>query len=271
LVNNILKPGLKLIGVKTKIRQRLYDLFPKSYDRYVEPFLGTGGVLIGSKPVQYEYGLDLNQYVINYYQILQYEPQAFWETLEGALEPPFYNPKADFATFRYHAIHNENKVSRAVFFYIVTKTCINGIWRLNKKGECNSSYCGTFQGRGFFTEEWFWQVVERIKNVQFAVQDYKTTLSMKYPKSTFIFVDPPYRACKTTYNGVSFSDEDHLDLYHLLCSQPAKWMVTINNDEFTRELYKCFNIHTHEVNYSCSQTNAGRGNKPELIITNYDT
>jgi DNA adenine methylase len=265
----ILKPGLKLIGAKTKIRQTLYDLFPKSYDRYVELFLGTGGVLIGSKLVQYECGFDINTHVINYYKVLQRNPDLFWQLLCDELSS--LETKEDFLYLRQQAVDMTDDIYRAVCFYLVTKTCMNGIWRLNKKGECNSSFCGTFQGRGFFTKEWFDAVVDRIKNVQFEVQDYVKTLSMKYPNSTFIFVDPPYRNCKTTYNGISFSDDDHMKLRDLLVAQPAKWMLTINDDEFVRELYKGFNFHEHTVNYSCSQTNAGRGKKPELIITNYDT
>lgn len=263
----LLKPGLKLIGAKTKIRQRLYDLFPKDYDTYVEPFLGTGGVLIGTPSVDHEYGYDLNTYLINYYKVLQTKPERFWDTLSILRK---YPTKQDFDSFKQAVIQSDDPVLQAVTFYIITKVCMNGIWRLNKKGECNSSYCGTFQGRGFFTEEWFWQVVERIKDVNFEVKDYIQTLQERYIESAFIFADPPYRACKTTYNGISFSDSDHIALRNLLANQQyAKWMVTINDDEFTRNLYKNYNIHAHNVSYSCSQTNAGRGKKPELIITNY--
>ena len=264
----LLKPGLKLIGAKTKIRQRLYDLFPKSYDTYVEPFLGTGGVLIGSKPVMCEFAYDINPHVINYYKVLQEHPYEFWHRFSHLTQQKVNN-KGTFDAYKQGAIEAECQISRAVCFYLVTKTCMNGIWRLNQKGECNSSFCGTFQGRGFFTEAWFNAVVERIKHVIFNVQDFQATLSLDLPKSTFIFVDPPYRACKTTYNGISFSDADHTKLRDLLANQTARWMVTINDDEFTRDLYKDFSIYTHEVSYSCSQTNAGRGAKPELIIRNY--
>jgi DNA adenine methylase len=264
----LLKPGLKLIGAKTKIRQRLYDLFPKDYNTYVEPFLGTGGVLIGSKPATYELAYDINPYVINYYQVLQRFPEMFFSELKHELTTA--TSKIDFEEYKRMAIKAPSPIYQAIAFYIVTKTCINGIWRLNKKGECNSSFCGTFEGRGFFTEAWFQQVVERIKYVKFAVQDYKEVLNQNYADKTFIFIDPPYRACKTTYNGISFSDSDHVVLRNLLAKQRyAKWMLTINDDEFVRDLYRGFNLHTHEVSYSCSQTNAGRGKKPELIITNY--
>lgn len=264
----ILKPGLKLIGAKTKIRQRLYDLFPTNYDTYMEPFLGTGGVLIGSPKKGQEYAFDINPHVINYYQVLKDYPKEFWKLLCNMLIVKA-NDKDDFLWHRTCATECVNDIERAVSFYIVTKTCMNGIWRLNKNGKCNSSYCGTFKGRGFFTEEWFCRIVERVKHVVFDVQDYVDVIKPIYGNETFIFVDPPYRACKTTYNGISFSDADHLRLASLLSRQTCKWMVTINDDEFTRTIYKDYNIYSHDVIYSCSQTNAGRGKKPELIITNY--
>lgn len=264
----LLKPGLKLIGAKTKIRQRLYDLFPKDYDMYVEPFMGTLGVLIGHDPVEHEFAYDLNEHVINYYKVLQNSPDEFWVKLQSWLQFEDQLTKSHFTDLKYDLVRSTDDIERAVYHYLIVKSCWNGILRFNQAGECNSSF-NTFQKRGWFTPEWFWQVVERVKKVKFNVQDYKTTLSIDYPKSAFIFVDPPYRACKTTYNGQKFSDQDHIDLFWLLDELNCKWMLTINDDEFTRDLYKNYNIIAHDVAYSCSQTNSGRGKKPELIVTNY--
>lgn len=45
--------------------------------------------------------------------------------------------------------------------------------------------------------------------------------------------------------------------------------LTNNDHPWINELFQEFNIVKHEIHYNCSQTNAGRGKRPELIITNY--
>jgi DNA adenine methylase len=55
------------------------------------------------------------------------------------------------------------------------------------------------------------------------------------------------------------------------CKQAkGKWLYTINDDEYIRELFKDFNIMNHEVYYGICKTYNGRKDFSELIITNYD-
>ena len=165
--------------------------------------------------------------------------------------------------------------SEAALFYLVTKTCYNGIWRLNEKGECNSSYCGQLNARGFFDEGWFTDVCLRVQDVEFTNMDYSLLLirgwdyQIMHDKSTFIFLDTPYSRCKTTYNAIKWNDEDFIKLERNLQGAPYKWLMTINDNPFIREVFKDYEMVKHKVFYSCSQTPAGRGMKDELLIANY--
>lgn len=280
---SILKPGLKLIGAKTRIRNRLYPYFPY-HAAYIEPFLGTGGVLIGKPKAKVEIVNDLNPQIINYYLTMQERPGNLWHSINRVLHTissvPETHWKEMFLQWRDYLTEDVlqqpllKRLNQATCAYFVNKTCFNGILRFNNKGKCNSSFGKTFKGRGFFTEEYFTQVFQRIKDVQFYHCDYKElfekvkALNLSYP---FVFTDPPYRDCQTVYNGIFFSDGDHQELKERLVNlKNMKWLLTINDDSFVRDLYQESLMVDNKVHYSCSQTAAGRGDKPELLITNYD-
>ena len=45
-----IKTPVSWMGNKTSILHIIYALFPKSYTRYIEPFGGSGAVLLGIYP-----------------------------------------------------------------------------------------------------------------------------------------------------------------------------------------------------------------------------
>lgn len=276
----ILKPGLKLIGAKTKVRDMLYLFFPE-HNYYLEPFMGTAGVLIG-KPRNVgdiEITTDLNEFAINFYCTLQADSERFWSLLQVAHARLLKEEKVFFEWMKGSVVHPHTEPTlRAVYFYLITKHCMNGIWRLNKKGECNSSWCQTVKGRGIFSREWYDAVLNRIRYVNFIYQDYADDLVKSSEiagdsggvLNQFVFFDPPYHACKTTYNGIRWNDLDFYRFKGIVNQLHGKWLLTINDDPFIRDLFKDYEMLEHSVFYSCSQTAAGRGAKAELLIANYE-
>lgn len=88
---------------------------------------------------------------------------------------------------------------------------------------------------------------------------------------SFFFVDPPYY---NTSNDFSASvkkiamEFDHQALHKYLSKLKGKFLLTINDDPYIRELYREFNIIDNKVAYSVSQL-TGKTDVNELIITNY--
>ena len=163
----ILKSPLKLIGAKTKIRDLLYQYFPFSYGDYFEPFMGTAGILIGQQHLvnRFEYTSDTSWYAINFFKQIQSYPEEFWNAYQTGLQYLKIGKKSEFLLLREVVTDSMAcNLQKAVCFYLITKTCMNGIWRLNAKGECNSSYCGTVEGRGFMDRKWFDAIVSRIRS-----------------------------------------------------------------------------------------------------------
>lgn len=274
----ILKPGLKLIGGKIRVRDLLYQHFPY-HTSYVEPFLGSGGVMMGKYKAFEETAGDLNEYLINYYITIRDFPLTFYDRMMDQYGLLLKDPVSNFAHFKEIITTTKDEILKAVLFYLITKHCYNGIWRTNSKGECNSSWGGTVEGRGIFTEKWLKEVSKRVQGVQFIQDDYRNVIK-KAPKNatTFVFLDPPYRqknkdnpeGCVTTYNGLRFTDQDHIDMSIILNKAKYRWMMTINDDELIRELYEKQIIIEHTIFYSCANTPKGRKKTPELIIKNYE-
>jgi DNA adenine methylase len=264
----LLRTPLKLIGGKTHWRDKLYRLFPP-HDVYAEPFLGSAAVLIGKKPLKEEYASDTNKYTINFLINVRDNPELLYSTIRAMhsiWDEPYFQHAKKIVT------QTPNLLLQSAMFYLVTKHSMNGIWRLNKSGQCNSSWCGTTSGRGILTEEWMQAVSERLQKTTLETQDFSQTLTRiaMNPKA-FVFLDPPYLDCRTTYNGQAFARQDFQHLADWLERVDFKWLMTVNDHPVLLDMFAKYHIQKHEVYYSCSQTAAGRGKKGELIITNYET
>lgn len=288
----ILKSGLKLIGGKTKVRDILYQFFPE-HKNYFEPFSGTFSLVIGKERSEVEIVNDIS---VLHLVIANFRDnhEQFWQLLQPYLEKLYRFGKDDVEWGRKN--FNEWKIGTTtiqeqpilnVLYYLINKHCFNGIIRFNKDKICNSSYGKEINGRGVFTKKWLDAVNDRLQGVTITGHDFHYFFDYYFvnhrvrwdTQDTFIFLDPPYRkkeftdddkGCVTDYNGEVFTDEQHQDLCNYLKSlKQTKWLMTINDDEWVRELYKDFNIVSHDVFYSCSNTKDGRGKRPELLIANY--
>lgn len=276
--DGLLKSPLKLIGGKTGIkknsaRSRMYSMLPKNQDVYAEPFLGSGGVLMGKAPHGFEMVNDLNPWVINFFCMLRSFPLDVTERV-NEYRKGMTRERFNELRFNEPDLHTD-PVQAAAWYYVIDKWARNGIVRFRKDGKCNSSYCNEDGGRGLLTDEWLGRVLARIQNVRFYNMDYKEFLRLvdfwtDPDCKTIVVLDPPYDAVFTKYNGGdSFSAIDQAELAVILSKAKYNWLLTINDNEFVRRLYSWAHINDNPVHWQCSNTVKGRGVRNELIITNY--
>ena len=75
---NEIKTPVSWIGNKTPILHILYALFPLKYERYIEPFGGSGAVLLGKPiPDKFEVFNDYNRNLVNLFRCMRSRPLAF--------------------------------------------------------------------------------------------------------------------------------------------------------------------------------------------------
>ena len=77
-----IKTPIGWVGNKTSVLKILYAVFPRYYDRYIEPFGGSGAVLLG-KPQRdrFEVYNDKNKNLVNLFMVIRERPAALIQEL----------------------------------------------------------------------------------------------------------------------------------------------------------------------------------------------
>ena len=77
-----IRTPISWVGNKTAILPVIYSRFPLQYDRYIEPFGGSGAVLLGKeKPDKFEVYNDYNKNLVNLFRCMRERPMAFIKEL----------------------------------------------------------------------------------------------------------------------------------------------------------------------------------------------
>lgn len=162
----------------------------------------------------------------------------------------------------------------AAFFIFLNKTCFNGLYRVNSKGEFNTSF-GYFSGSNICNQQRLLKASELLQNVIITSRNYSECKEFIDDK-TLVYIDPPYKPVSKTadfthYTKDGFSDQDQLALkgfVDAINSANAKVVVSNSDCEFIRELYSDYNIDQVTAARSINRDSTKRGPVGELLITN---
>lgn len=294
-----IKPFVKWAGGKNSLIPQISKYYPLalkngSIEKYIEPFVGAGAVLIDilqNYKVKEAYAFDINKDLINCYQVIKYKVEDLIQELDKKekeflvldteeRQKYFYDIRAEYNSY---VIENEINIKRASEFIFLNRTCFNGLYRVNKEGKFNVP-CGKYKNPTICDSNNLRKVSELIKNVTFEYGDYKKSESF-VDKNTFVYMDPPYRPISatsdfTSYTKESFDDEKQKELakyYHMLSLKKAKLCLSNSNpknvnveDDFFENIYKGFIIHEIFAKRRVNSNAKGRGEISELLITNYE-
>ena len=279
-------PFVNWAGGKRKIVKTLQQYYPEKFRKYVEPFLGSGAVLLDilqNYPIEEAYANDLNKELVkahidirdNVEKVIDElrELEILYETLPPEQWKSFYYKKRS----EFNLMKSKGGVNSALFIFL-NKTCFNGMYRVNKAGEFNSAAGLPFKGTPIFTEDNLRECSRLFSNVDFSWGDYTQCWDV-IDSNTFVFLDPPYRPLSDTarftyYTPEGFNDEDQLALFEFCRrmdkEKGAKFLLTNseNQDNFLENLYASYSIHHVEVRRSIGGTKKAINHAKELIITN---
>lgn len=296
-----IRPFVKWAGGKGSLIPQLNNFYPYELkngiiERYIEPFVGGGAVLIDilqKYDIQEVYAFDINIDLINSYNVIKNNVEELITNLKkleteylqlGQEERKnyFYNIRDEYNN--YELEKNEQNVQRAAQFIYLNRTCFNGLYRVNKNGKFNVPV-GSYKNPTICDEENLRQLSQLIQNVQFQYGDYSK--SMEYvTENTFVYFDPPYRPLNVTSGFTSYTKEDFNDdnqrelaiFYGELNVRNAKLMLSNSNpkninkeDTFFDNIYQGFNINQIQASRMINANSNGRGKISEILVTNYDT
>lgn len=180
------KPFLKWAGGKTQLIPSLSPFIPDKFSKYIEPFIG-GGALFFAINHQESIISDANEELIITYRSVQDNVYSIIELLET-----YKNDETFFYKIRSIKTSELSNIQRAARLIYLNKTCFNGLYRVNKKGEFNVPY-NKRDGVSFYNKETLIEASRALKNTKIYYSDYKEVLDNLAEKDDFIFLDPPYQ------------------------------------------------------------------------------
>lgn len=272
-----MKPIIKWVGGKAGNIEHIRKLLPPTYNKYYEPFLGGGAVLLDLCPKEAVVN-DINPELINMYLQIRDNVEGvidYLSKLDRAHEHSGVDPKDYYygVRERFNYCLGMKSMEQAARFIYLNKHCFNGLYRVNSKGEFNVPFNGKLTG-GSFHAEHLREVSKQIQNVRFLCGDFEQSDKSIAPKD-FIFIDSPYAPLTPTsfvdYTKEGFSYEDHVrlsDFYKELSDYGVYCMLTNHDTELIRDLYRGFNFTEVDVRRSINRNGDNRKGK-EVIITNY--
>lgn len=276
-----MKPVIKWVGGKTQLLKELKEIIIpalKEDSYYYEPFCGGAALALDLEHKNTILN-DLNSELINMYKVIRDNSEELIAELKC-----FQN--SHNAEFYYHirnldrtdALSKMSDVVKAARTIYLNKTCFNGLYRVNSKGQFNSPIGRTSSGKtpDIVQEDLIREMSKFLKTVQFHNGDYRESL-VHAKNGDVVFFDPPYDQDESIssegfvgYQKEGWARKD-LEELKTVCDELSirgvKVVLTNNDTEFVRELFAGYNFREVEVKRSINRDGNKRKGK-ELIIYN---
>jgi len=274
------KPFVKWVGGKRQIMRELENNFPKQFETYHEPFLGGGAVMFNL--LTKEPRLSCNVSDFNSDLILAYVTiRDKLDKLVKSLENHSKNYHKDSTEYYYEVRKQEpkqqiEKVSRLIF---LNRTCFNGLYRVNKKGQFNVPL-GRYTNPNIINKENL-TVVSKIlqsKKIKISCRDFEAILD-DAKKGDLVYFDPPYQPVSNTANFTSYTHRDFTeddlerlaDLADHLNSKGCYVLLSNSNSKTVKDFFskKHWKISSIDANRAINSNAQKRTGHKEIIIKNY--
>lgn len=237
------KPILKWAGGKSQLLKALLPRIPEFSGKYIEPFFGGGALYLAFQPENAVIA-DSNPEIINVYRQVADSVDKVIEKLKT-----YKNTKEMFYEVRaldWTSLSPEEAAARTIY---LNKTCFNGLYRVNKKGQFNTPY-GRYKNPTICDEELLHSASEILRNAQIVCGDYLDVLHEYAEPGDFIFLDPPYIPVTEwgdfkRYTKEQFYEEDQRNLAQevkRLQKLGCYVILTNSNHPLVHELYGDFKI-----------------------------
>ncbi|MFK5974961.1 MAG: MvaI/BcnI family restriction endonuclease [Sulfurovum sp.] len=274
------QPFIKWVGGKRGLLSQILPLFPKEFEDYHEPFLGGGAVffelysrgLLRDKNI---YLSDINKELINTYNIVKNSPLELIISLEEF--------KSKHNKEFYYKIREQDRqdnfkslsdLQRATRFIYLNKTCFNGLYRVNRKGQYNTPI-GSYKNPNIADSSVILRASEALQNAIIVNQSFDKVLDNAKAED-LVYFDPPYyplnqTASFTAYNENIFLEERQKELFDIFKALDNKKCSVFHSNSdtvFIKELYNDYDINIVQANRFINSKASGRGKISEILVRN---
>lgn len=261
------KPILKWAGGKTQLLPELLPKLPISYNKYIEPFFGGGALFFALQPDNAVIA-DSNPEIINVYQQVADSVEEVIRCLSQ-----YENTSEMFYAVRGQDWCDLPKTEAAARTIYLNKTCFNGLYRVNKKGQFNVPY-GKYNNPTICDADNLRVASLLLQRATIVCGDYKDVLAEYAKEGDFIFLDPPYLPISEyadfkRYTKEQFYEEDHRELaqeIERLHALGCYLILTNSNHPLVHELYSAYPVEVLPTKrYISSKSTSRKGE--DVIVT----
>lgn len=298
------RPFLKWAGGKGQLLEKFQNLYPNKLKEnkirnFYEPFLGSGAVffdIVQKYKIENAYLYDINEELILTYKVIQndvsklidflYRYQKSYLKLDKTKRQDFfYDQRTNYNLQRFnidYEKYSENWFPRAAQLIFLNKTCFNGLYRVNSKGEFNSP-AGEYDNPTICDEQNLLAVNKVLQIAEIRKADFKEVIN-DLKSNSFVYFDPPYRPISKTanfkaYSKHAFEDNEQLrlaKLFKFIHEEGSNVMLSNSdpknvdpNDNFFDEIYNDFHIVRIPARRMINSNATKRGTINEIVVTNY--
>lgn len=264
-------PVVKWVGGKTKLLPELLARMPRRYGTYFEPFAGGLALFFRVAPARAVLN-DLNPGLVGLYREIAENVEPVIAALNAH--------RAAHGEEHYYATRtawNEGEmqsVEAAAAFVYLNKTCFNGLWRVNRKGEFNVPM-GRYTDPRICDPDGLRAAGLALAAAELTCGDYRACAE-RAVRGDLVYFDPPYDSLTsstdnaTSYTADAFGSAQQHELAELarrLVVRGVRVMLSNHDTPLVRSLYRGFRVDRVKCARAINSNASKRGAVDEVIVT----
>lgn len=266
-------PIVKWVGGKRQLMFELLKNMPQIYNRYFEPFIGGGALFFELQPEQ-AYISDMNEELINLYQVVRANvDELITDLKKHDISKEYFMEIRNID--RTEDYENWSSIQKASRFIYLNRTCFNGMYRVNSKGEFNVPF-GHYKNPRIVDENNLTNCSNLLQRTEIRHADFSEILT-KVQEGDFVYFDPPYVPLSETSSFTSYTKDGFdidmqfklRDVCDELDSIGVKFLLSNSDTKLVNELYENYNIKKVFASRQINANADGRGKITEVLVRNY--
>jgi DNA adenine methylase len=251
--NKPLMPPYGRLGGKSRLKKKIIGYFPPNYVdmTYIEPFFGGGSLFFYKIPSKKEVINDLDKTIYTLMKgFKQYSGFEISDSINDVYTKNKYIKMMDFKP--------KTAYDKFIRLLVLTKISFYGqlyTYMGNKKT--------TIKVKTNYQDKYY----TRLENTIILNKDYKEIIKKYDSPNSFFYIDPPYSMSKE----YGYYEDQYIninELFELLKNIKGKFLISYDDDKYTKDLFKDFKILSVNTTYS-GATNIESRAKKEILIKNY--
>lgn len=258
---------IKWVGGKSRLRKQIVQLLPP-HTCYVEPFAGAAWVFFAKPPSQVEILNDIDQELVNFFQVVKEQPEALIASFEWELVS-----RAEFERLASLDPTQLTAVQRAHRFYYLIMAGWGGEldYPRFQTSITDGGHGNRLIGALKHLRQRLQPVHERLQTVIIENLDWRECIDRYDRPGTLMYIDPPYPGNNANYAHNMREWDSHLTLWERLRTAYCKWVLSSYDTPEIREIASQYHIIPVQASSGMrvKKDDTSRVVNREILVTNF--